>query len=90
MQWYFNGAADGSKTENNPQPVNRGDATVVLGGGYGSRIFPGSIDEVRISTVARSADWVKASHDTVNGSTLFATYGSAGENVYNGMLIFVK
>ena len=52
-------------------------------------VFPGSIDEVRISTVARSADWVKASHDTVNGSN-FATYGSAGENADKGLMIFVR
>ena len=30
-----------------------------------NRNFPGRIDEVRISNVARSADWVRASHDTV-------------------------
>ena len=37
-----------------------------------NRNFPGRIDEVRISRVARSADWVKASHDTV-ADTAFAT-----------------
>lgn len=59
LQWYFNGAADGS------------------------------IDEVRVSNVAHSADWVKASHDTVMGSP-FATYGSARENVDKGMIIILK
>ena len=89
LQWYFNGAADGSKSEDNPQPVNNGHATLVLGGGKGPRVFPGSIDEVRVSNVARSADWVKASHDTVMGSP-FATYGSARENVDKGMIIILK
>ena len=31
--------------------------------------FPGLIDEVRISNVARSADWVKASYDTVRNES---------------------
>ena len=41
--------------------------------------FPGKIDEVRISNVARSADWIKATHDTVMNPG-FATYStSAGK-----------
>ena len=52
-------------------------------------VFPGSIDEVRISTVARSADWVKASHDTVTESS-FAKYGSAWENVDKGVIIIFR
>ena len=61
------------------------------GGGTGgtARVFPGSIDEVRISTVARSADWVKASHNTVTESS-FATYGSARENVATGMFLIFR
>ena len=67
---------------------------IILGGGVDnaegtSRIFPGSIDEVRISNVARSADWVKASHDTVTESS-FATYGPARENVKTGIMIIVE
>jgi hypothetical protein len=30
-----------------------------------NRVFPGKIDEVRISNVARSDDWIVATHDTV-------------------------
>ena len=63
---------------------------ILGGGGVGgtARVFPGSIDEVRISTVARSADWVKASHDTVTESS-FAIYSSAVENVDTGIMIIV-
>ena len=32
---------------------------------WGTGVFPGKIDEVRISSVARSDDWVVASHDTI-------------------------
>ena len=55
----------------------------------GQNSFPGSIDEVRISKVARSADWVKASHDTVTESA-FAVYSAAKENGRKGMMIFIR
>ena len=51
--------------------------------------FFSAIDEVRISNVARSADWVKASHDTVTESA-FAVYGAAKENGRKGMMIFIR
>ena len=47
------------------------------------------IDEVRISNVARSADWVQASHDTVTESS-FAIYSSARRNVETGILLIIK
>ena len=51
--------------------------------------WPGNIDEVRISSVARSADWLKASHDTVKSAS-FAIYGAARENVQTGMMIIYR
>ena len=38
-----------------------------------SRNFPGKVDELRISKVARSAEWIKASHDTVTDAA-FLTF----------------
>ena len=55
----------------------------------GNMSFPGSIDEVRISKVARSDAWVKATHDTIAENSTFARYGNVGANV-SGMLIFVR
>ena len=55
--------------------------------GSGALPFDGLIDEVRISRVARSADWVKATHDTVAADG-FSTCSPAHEN-RNGMIIFV-
>ncbi len=50
-------------------------APLYLGNGNGNsdRVFPGLIDELRISNVARSADWVKATHDCVADAD-FAAY----------------
>ena len=88
---YFNGENEKSVNDNRSSIESNTRPLILGGGGYGgtARVFPGSIDEVRISNVARSADWVKASHDTVTESS-FAKYGSAGENVDKGLMIFVR
>ncbi len=49
--------------------------------------YPGSIDEVRISSVARSEAWVKASHDTVANAD-FATYSPAKKTTRAMVLFF--
>jgi len=85
--WYLNGGFAAANNDSNPEPTGNGsEVTQSLGGGDAIRIFPGSIDEVRVSNVARSADWVKASHDTVTESS-FAAYSSAKENVDKGFII---
>ena len=88
---YFNGENVGSKNDTQASTLSNTRPIILGGGGVGgtSRVFPGSIDEVRISTVARSADWVKASHDTVTESS-FARYGSARENVKTGMFLIFR
>ena len=68
---YANGMNNGSSDDS--KPLNEGWCTVPNGGslvlgnmtGTFASAFPGSVDEVRISAVARSADWMKATHDTV-------------------------
>ena len=59
-----------------------------FGSGQRGYPIPGQIDEVRISNVARSDDWIQATHDMVQKSD-FATYGEARENV-RGLSIFVR
>ncbi len=87
--WYFDGGSVANGTSANTSTLLAGWATLKLGGGAGQNSFPGSIDEVRISNVARSADWVKASHDTVTESS-FAHYGAVKENGFKGMMIFIR
>ena len=75
---YFRGYLEGLSALSGGQNAGRvfaGSGGLHLGcmGIDDSRNFPGRIDEVRISRVARSADWVKASHDTVAGAA-FATF----------------
>lgn len=52
-------------------------------------MFNGLIDELRISRVARSEAWLKASHDTV-AVRGFATYGMATKVRGNGMQVYVR
>lgn len=87
--WYFDGDSAANVTSGNHSTLLAGTATLKLGGGAYQNSFPGSIDEVRISNVARSADWVKASHDTVTESS-FAHYGAAKENGFKGMIIVIR
>lgn len=54
-----------------------------------SSSFPGKLDEVRVSNVARSADWVKATYDTIANNSTFMTYGDARDQV-KGFLIIVR
>ena len=66
-----NGAASGSN------PVFASTSALHLGNSQGNDgTFNGLIDELRISRVARSADWIQASHDAVAKSG-FAAYSSA-------------
>ena len=51
------------------------------------QVFNGSVDELRISNVARSDAWVKATYDTIKNNDTFATYSSAMENVRATILI---
>lgn len=68
-------------TTNSPaSPMNSGSVTNCAGAFYlgdnyatGNNRCQGKIDELRISRVARSADWIKASHDCVKDAA-FATY----------------
>ena len=56
---------------------------------WGTSAYPGIIDEVRISNVARSADWVKATYDTIKNNSTFTTYSSAREQV-KGLMIILR
>lgn len=60
---YVNGVLDGvSSTRNAPLNI-KSPARMYIGGWYDNYRFVGDIDEVRISKVARSADWVKLQYE---------------------------
>ena len=59
-----------------------------LDAGAGTGAYHGMIDEIRFSKVARSDDWIVASHDTVS-KVGFATYSHA-EQTGLGFVIIVR
>ena len=60
---YVNGVLDGvSKTSNAPLAI-KSPARMYIGGWYDDYRFVGDIDEVRLSRVTRSADWVKLQYE---------------------------
>ncbi len=60
---YVNGLLDGVSTNPAAPLVIKSPARMWIGGWYDNYDFVGDIDEVRISKVARSADWVKLQYE---------------------------
>lgn len=61
---YVNGALDSEGTRGILPPLNiKRPARLWLGGWYDNYSFVGDLDEVRVSNVARSADWVKLEYE---------------------------
>ena len=56
---YVNGKLDGSNTKNGGPLAIKTPARLWIGGWYNNYTFVGDMDEVRISKVTRSADWVR-------------------------------
>jgi len=59
---YVNGRLDGVSTSEN-SPLDIKSPAKMWMGGWGGYVFKGDMDEVRISKVARSADWVRLQYE---------------------------
>ncbi|MFT5241614.1 MAG: hypothetical protein ACI9X0_002598 [Kiritimatiellia bacterium] len=60
---YINGALDGvTETTSSPLDINR-PARMWIGGWYNNYNYAGDIDEVRLSNVFRSADWITLEYE---------------------------
>jgi hypothetical protein len=76
-QLYLNGVASGSALT--ATPTNQPSANPAMIGrdwGSGTRYFSGTIDEVAISNIPRSAGWIATSYANQNNPTGFITLGS--------------
>jgi len=80
LRQYRDGATIGTPVEQTLNAQSNADHPLVIGGyAFGTSAinvtdFDGIIDEVRISSIGRSAAWIKASYHSGNDSLL--TYGS--------------
>ena len=89
---FLNGVSTGSVAVDGSLYPTENQTKLYLGNMSTSQsvVWPGKIDEVRISSVARSEDWLKATYDTVKNNATFATYGVAKDNGRKGMVIVVR
>ena len=87
---YLNGAVSAEKALTHGGIVRSTVGNLHLGNQFQSwsSSFPGKVDEVRLSSVARSADWIKATHDTIAVPN-FATYGEA-KRIVKGLTIILR
>ncbi len=73
---FINGENCWSRNSYGTNPIVSNSQRLAFGSGANGYPFPGQIDEVRISRVARSKAWLKATHDTVANAD-FVTYTKA-------------
>jgi hypothetical protein len=71
---YFNGAEEKNGTATGSISSQPNEPLIL--GNYESHYFNGTIDEVRISNIARSAGWINTSYQTMNDPQNFASFGS--------------
>ena len=72
---YLNGnSLTTTATADSPGEMIQNTSTLYLGNNSGTDSYHGIIDEVRLSTVTRSADWVKATYDSIANNDQFAVY----------------
>ena len=89
---YLNGTSLLTATSDNQGTMVSSDKTLYLGNksAGGTEPYHGIIDEVRISTVTRSAAWVKATYDTIANNAAFVAYGAARQNNKGGLKVFIR
>ena len=89
---YLNGTSLLTATSDNQGTMVSNANTLYLGNNKasGTQPYHGIIDEVRISTVTRSAAWVKATYDTIANNAAFVAYGAARQNNKGGLMVFIR
>lgn len=73
---YLNGASDGTLTDSSGDMGSAGDNLSFGNSTNNGGKFDGQIDEVRISTVARSANWITTEYNNISSLATFYSIGS--------------
>jgi RHS repeat-associated protein len=75
---YTDGLQTGSGSFSGTPLLYDSTHTLVFGATSGSgEYFSGAIDEIRVSKVARSGDWIATAYNNQNAPNVFLTFGSA-------------
>jgi hypothetical protein len=78
---YINGSSSGITPVIANGTIYDSDDHLFIGDqGWGGGYFNGSIDEVRISQIARNASWINTSYNTMNNKATFLNFSSEQEN----------
>ncbi len=75
VKGYLNGVLDGSTSTVTYSPSTQ-TPTISNGNGNYSGSWTGSIDEVRVSSAARSADWIATEYNNQNSPSTFYSVGA--------------
>jgi trimeric autotransporter adhesin len=74
----FRGSQIGSGSFSGTPLLYNSNYTLLIGAtGYSGKYFTGSIDEVRVSGIARSAAWITAEYSNQSSPSTSYTVGSA-------------
>lgn len=81
---YINGVLKSSATRTGPMGTDNNSLSIGASKYWGMYpvYFNGFIDEVRISSIARSSDWLRTSYNSQSSPQNYLTFG-AEENYYN-------
>jgi len=82
---YMNGVSVGAPQSDASTSIASASSALQLGelGGNAATDWNGMLDEVRISNLARSSNWVWATYLNTASNGVFNTYGAAGQNNLN-------
>jgi hypothetical protein len=78
LKLYINGALNGDYTINTAGALVGGTSPLYLGRGIpiDTPTFKGTLDEVRVSNMARSENWLKTEFNNMNNPSGFISVGS--------------
>ncbi len=88
---YINGALDNSGTLTINAPTIF-PTQYVIGSetSLSTSLFSGQLDEIRVSNVARSADWILSSYNNQNSPSTFYSFGSEESTSNNFLLLGIS
>ncbi|NDH00332.1 MAG: DUF2341 domain-containing protein, partial [Opitutae bacterium] len=76
IKFYVNGTQSEETSGSTSMPNTSVFDNLLIGNDNSNRRLPGIVDEVRLSSVERYADWIKAEYDNQKSSQSLVSYGS--------------
>ncbi|MDD1670920.1 MAG: DUF2341 domain-containing protein, partial [Methanomicrobiales archaeon] len=83
-KFYINGALDNTEPSFTMALANTPEQIAIGWSGQGDQYFDGRIDEVRLSSTARSAEWIATEYNNQNSPSTFSSLGSEESYVCGG------